>query len=108
MAGYGIGAPPVLSPKTTAQQEATTLLIFIPFSVLFVKEEIRLDFLWAGLCVHLRTEDVRRLTIGEEQVKKGNKGALQPSPLFPFFYDKPRILTWRINYLSSLTKIGFE
>ncbi len=32
-------------------QEVITLLIFVPFSVLFMKEEIRLDFLWAGLCI---------------------------------------------------------
>lgn len=32
-------------------QEVITLLIFIPFSVVFMKEEFRLDFLWAGLCV---------------------------------------------------------
>lgn len=32
-------------------QEAITLLIFVPFSVLFMKEEMRLDFLWAGLCI---------------------------------------------------------
>jgi hypothetical protein len=32
-------------------QEIITLLIFVPFSVLFMKEEIRLDFLWAGLCI---------------------------------------------------------
>lgn len=32
-------------------QEVITLLIFMPFSVLFMKEELRLDFLWAGLCI---------------------------------------------------------
>lgn len=32
-------------------QEVITLLIFVPFSVLFMKEEMRLDFLWAGLCI---------------------------------------------------------
>lgn len=32
-------------------QEVITLSIFVPFSVLFMKEEMRLDFLWAGLCV---------------------------------------------------------
>jgi uncharacterized protein (DUF486 family) len=32
-------------------QEVITLLIFVPFSVLFMKEDIRLDFLWAGLCI---------------------------------------------------------
>ena len=32
-------------------QEVITLLIFVPFSVLFMKEDIRLDFFWAGLCI---------------------------------------------------------
>ncbi|MBU0485040.1 MAG: DMT family protein [Proteobacteria bacterium] len=32
-------------------QEVITLLVFVPFSILFMKEEIRLDFLWAGLCI---------------------------------------------------------
>lgn len=32
-------------------QEVITLLVFVPFSVFFMKEELRLDFLWAGLCI---------------------------------------------------------
>ncbi|MBN2055454.1 DMT family protein [bacterium] len=32
-------------------QEAITLTIFVPFSVLFLKEKITLDYLWAGLCL---------------------------------------------------------
>jgi len=32
-------------------QEAITLSIFVPFSVFFMKEQMRLDFLWAGLCI---------------------------------------------------------
>ena len=32
-------------------QEVITLSVFIPFSVFFMKEEMRLDFLWAGLCI---------------------------------------------------------
>lgn len=32
-------------------QEVITLAIFVPFSILFMKEEMRLDFLWAGLCI---------------------------------------------------------
>lgn len=32
-------------------QEVITLSIFVPFSILFMKEEMRLDFLWAGLCI---------------------------------------------------------
>jgi len=32
-------------------QEVITLLIFMPFSVFYIKEKISLDFLWAGLCL---------------------------------------------------------
>ena len=32
-------------------QEAITLLVFIPFVVLFMKEPLKLDYLWAGLCI---------------------------------------------------------
>ena len=32
-------------------QEIITLLIFVPFSIYFLKEKITLDYLWAGLCL---------------------------------------------------------
>lgn len=32
-------------------QEVITLSVFVPFSVLYLKEPIKLDYLWAGLCV---------------------------------------------------------
>lgn len=32
-------------------QEAITLLMFVPFVVIFMKEPLKLDFLWAGLCI---------------------------------------------------------
>jgi len=32
-------------------QEVITLTVFVPFSVLYMKERMRLDFLWAGLCL---------------------------------------------------------
>ncbi|OGR03847.1 MAG: hypothetical protein A2511_02950 [Deltaproteobacteria bacterium RIFOXYD12_FULL_50_9] len=32
-------------------QEVITLLIFVPFSIFFMREQIRLDYLWAGLCI---------------------------------------------------------
>ncbi|OGQ94953.1 MAG: hypothetical protein A2521_13920 [Deltaproteobacteria bacterium RIFOXYD12_FULL_57_12] len=32
-------------------QEVITLAVFVPFSIFFMKEEFRLDFLWAGLCI---------------------------------------------------------
>ena len=32
-------------------QEVITLSVFLPFSVFFMKEGIRTDYLWAGLCM---------------------------------------------------------
>ena len=32
-------------------QEAITLLVFVPFAVLFMEQPLKLDFLWAGLCL---------------------------------------------------------
>lgn len=32
-------------------QEVITLTVFIPFSVFFMKEQLRLDFVWAGFCL---------------------------------------------------------
>jgi uncharacterized protein (DUF486 family) len=28
-----------------------TLTIFVPFSVMYLKEPLKLDYLWAGLCL---------------------------------------------------------
>ncbi len=32
-------------------QEAIALSVFVPFSVYYLKEPLKLDYLWAGLCV---------------------------------------------------------
>ena len=32
-------------------QEVVTLSVFVPFSVLYMKEKLSLDYLWAGLCL---------------------------------------------------------
>ena len=32
-------------------QEVITLAVFVPFAVIFMKQPIKLDFLWAGLCM---------------------------------------------------------
>ena len=32
-------------------QEVITLLVFVPFAVLYMRQPLKLDFLWAGLCV---------------------------------------------------------
>jgi uncharacterized protein len=32
-------------------QEVITLSVFVPFAVLYLKEPLKLDYLWAGLCM---------------------------------------------------------
>jgi uncharacterized protein (DUF486 family) len=32
-------------------QEVITLAVFVPFAVLYMKQPIKADFLWAGLCM---------------------------------------------------------
>ena len=32
-------------------QEVITLVVFMPFAVLYMRQPLRLDFLWAGLCI---------------------------------------------------------
>ena len=32
-------------------QEVITLAVFVPFSIYYMKEQPRLDYLWAGLCL---------------------------------------------------------
>jgi uncharacterized protein len=32
-------------------QEAITLAVFVPFAVIYMKQPLRLDFLWAALCI---------------------------------------------------------
>ncbi len=32
-------------------QEAVTLTVFVPFALLYLKEPLKLDYLWAGLCI---------------------------------------------------------
>lgn len=32
-------------------QEVITLTVFVPFAVIYMRQPLRLDFLWAGLCL---------------------------------------------------------
>lgn len=32
-------------------QEVITLTVFVPFALLYLKEPLKLDYLWAGLCI---------------------------------------------------------
>ena len=38
-------------PQLKIMQEAITLTVFVPFALLYMKQPIRLDFLWAALCL---------------------------------------------------------
>lgn len=38
-------------PQLKILQEAITLVVFVPFAVLYMRQELRLDYLWAALCI---------------------------------------------------------
>ncbi|MEZ0328457.1 MAG: DMT family protein [Dissulfuribacterales bacterium] len=46
-----IGFSALSLPQLKILQEVITLLVFIPFAVFYMKQTIRLDFLWAALCM---------------------------------------------------------
>ena len=46
-----IGYTQLTLPQLKILQEVVTLGVFVPFSVLYMKSALRLDFLWATLCL---------------------------------------------------------
>ena len=46
-----IGFRQLTLPQLKMLQEVITLSIFVPFSVFYMRQPVRLDFLWAGLCL---------------------------------------------------------
>jgi hypothetical protein len=46
-----IGFGRLTLPQLKMLQEVITLGVFVPFSVLYMRQPPRLDFLWAGLCL---------------------------------------------------------
>jgi uncharacterized protein (DUF486 family) len=46
-----IGATQFNVGQLKIMQEVITLLIFVPFSVWFLGQPLKLDYLWAGLCL---------------------------------------------------------
>jgi uncharacterized protein len=46
-----IGFGRLTLPQLKMLQEVITLGVFVPFSIFYMKQPIRLDFFWAGLCV---------------------------------------------------------
>ena len=46
-AGYGV----LSLAQLKVLQEVITLSVFVPFAVLYMGQPVKLDFLWAGLCL---------------------------------------------------------
>ena len=46
-----IGFQVLSLPQLKMLQEVITLVVFIPFAVIYMRQPLRLDFLWAALCL---------------------------------------------------------
>jgi uncharacterized protein (DUF486 family) len=46
-----IGATALQLPQLKIMQEAITLAVFVPFAVLYMNQPLKLDYLWAALCI---------------------------------------------------------
>ena len=46
-----IGFTVLSLPQLKIMQEVITLAVFVPFSMLFMNQPMKLDFLWAALCM---------------------------------------------------------
>lgn len=46
-----IGAQTMTLGQLKIMQEVITLSVFVPFAVLYMGQQLKLDYLWAGLCM---------------------------------------------------------
>jgi len=46
-----IGYTVLTLPQLKIMQEAITLTVFVPFAILYMKQPLKLDYLWASLCI---------------------------------------------------------
>ena len=46
-----IGYTALTLPQLKIVQEVITLAVFVPFAVIYMRQPIKLDFVWAGLCL---------------------------------------------------------
>ena len=46
-----IGYTQMSLPQLKILQEAITLIVFVPFAIVYMKQPIKLDYLWASLCI---------------------------------------------------------
>jgi uncharacterized protein (DUF486 family) len=46
-----VGFTTLTLPQLKIMQEAITLAVFVPFAVLYMNQPVKLDYLWAGVCI---------------------------------------------------------
>ena len=46
-----IGFTTLSLPQLKILQEAITLVVFVPFAILYMSQPLKLDYLWAALCI---------------------------------------------------------
>jgi uncharacterized protein (DUF486 family) len=46
-----IGFTTLSLPQLKILQEAITLVVFVPFAILYMGQPLKLDYLWAALCI---------------------------------------------------------
>ena len=46
-----IGYTQLSLPQLKIMQEAITLAVFVPFALFYMKQPVKLDYLWASLCI---------------------------------------------------------
>ena len=46
-----VGFTQLSLPQLKIMQEAITLAVFVPFAILYMGQSVKLDYLWAGLCI---------------------------------------------------------
>jgi uncharacterized protein (DUF486 family) len=49
--GNRIGYTRMSLPQLKILQEVITLSVFVPFAVFYMNKSLKLDYLWAGLCI---------------------------------------------------------
>ena len=46
-----IGYTALSLPQLKIVQEAVTLVVFVPFAIFYMRQPLKLDYLWASLCI---------------------------------------------------------
>jgi uncharacterized protein (DUF486 family) len=49
--GNRIGYTVLSLPQLKIAQEVITLVVFVPFAVLYMRQPVKLDYVWAALCM---------------------------------------------------------